>query len=209
MTETLLGRTSVIPVVVVTDADTAAPLARTLLAAGLPMMEVTLRTPAALEAIRRISEEVPEMAVGAGTVIEATQASIAADCGASFLVSPGVAPALLAAMEDTGLPRLPGVATVSEILLLMEQGYHEFKFFPAEAAGGSQFLKSVHSPVPQARFCPTGGVDPSNVQQYLALPNVPCVGGSWIAPPHLVASRDWGEVAARARAVTALGNAPA
>jgi 2-dehydro-3-deoxyphosphogluconate aldolase / (4S)-4-hydroxy-2-oxoglutarate aldolase len=182
MTESLLNRVPVIPVVVVDDVDHAIPIARALVAGGLPVIELTLRTPVALDAIERIAGEVPEIFLGAGTIVDPGQAKQAASAGAQFLVSPGSTRNLLGAMTDTGLPHLPGVATVSEILTALEAGYTELKFFPAEAAGGANYLKSVSSPIPAARFCPTGGITTANAAQYLALPNVGCVGGSWITP---------------------------
>ncbi len=187
----LLDRVPVIPVVVLDDLDAAVPLARALVEGGVPVIELTLRTPVALEAIARIAVEVPEILLGAGTIVEADQARLAAEAGARFLVSPGSTPTLLDAMTATGLPHLPGVASVSEILMLLERGYTEMKFFPAEAAGGAPFLKSVASPVAAARFCPTGGIGPANAADYLALPNVGCVGGSWLTPAAAVAAGDW------------------
>lgn len=145
----------------------------------------------ALDAIERIAAEVPEILLGAGTIVDPSQAKQAAAAGAQFLVSPGSTRTLLGAMADTGLPHLPGVATVSEILSAMEAGYSELKFFPAEAAGGADYLKSVNGPIPSVRFCPTGGISPANVASYLALPNVGCVGGSWLTPKDAVAKRDW------------------
>lgn len=204
VTESLLDRVPVIPVVVLDDAAAAVPLARALVAGGLPVIELTLRTPAALDAIRAVAAEVPEIAVGAGTVVEATQAKQASEAGASFLVSPGSTLGLLQAMADTGLPHLPGVATVSETLALLEQGYREMKFFPAEAAGGVRFLEAVRSPVPAARFCPTGGISAGTARAYLDLPNVGCVGGSWVTPKDAVRSGDWARVEGLAREAAAL-----
>ena len=158
MTTSLLNRVPVIPVVVIDDIEHAVPIARALVAGGLPVIELTLRTPVALDAIERIAGEVPEIFLGAGTIVDPGQAKQAASAGAQFLVSPGSTRTLLDAMTDTGLPHLPGVATVSEILTALEAGYTELKFFPAEAAGGANYLKSVHSPIPAARFCPTGGI---------------------------------------------------
>jgi 2-dehydro-3-deoxyphosphogluconate aldolase / (4S)-4-hydroxy-2-oxoglutarate aldolase len=195
MTHSLLNRVPVIPVVVVDDIDHAVPIARALVAGGLPVIELTLRTPVALDAIERIAGEVPEILLGAGTIVDPGQAKQAASAGAQFLVSPGSTRTLLNAMTDAGLPHLPGVATVSEILTALEAGYTELKFFPAEAAGGASYLKSVHSPIPAARFCPTGGISTGNASQYLALPNVGCVGGSWITPPDVVAAGNWAKIA--------------
>lgn len=203
MTESLLDRVPVIPVVVVDRLADAVPLARALVAGGLPVIELTLRTPVALDAMERIAGEVPEILLGAGTVVSPEQAKQAASAGAQFLVSPGCTPNLLRAMTDTGLPHLPGVATVSEVLALLELGYTDMKFFPAEAAGGARFLGSIHAPVPAARFCPTGGISPTNTRDYLALPNVGCVGGSWITPKSAVAEKNWRLVAELATAAAA------
>jgi 2-dehydro-3-deoxyphosphogluconate aldolase / (4S)-4-hydroxy-2-oxoglutarate aldolase len=201
----LLSRVPVVPVVVVDDPVHAVPVARALVAGGLPVIELTLRTPVALDAIRAIASEVPEILVGAGTIVTPGQAKEALDAGAQFLVSPGSTPSLLGAMADTGLPFLPGTATVSEVLAVLEAGYTELKSFPAEASGGAAFLKSVAAPVPAARFCPTGGITAATAPSYLALPNVGCVGGSWLTPADALASGDWGRVTELARAAAALG----
>ena len=200
----LLDLVPVIPVVVVDDVASAVPVARALVAGGLPVIELTLRTPVALDAIRAIAEEVPEITVGAGTVVAPHQAKEAAAAGASFLVSPGATPALLGAMRDTGLPFLPGTATVSEVLAVLEVGCTELKFFPAEASGGAAYLKGISTVVPAARFCPTGGITAAGAPDYLALPNVGCVGGSWLTPADAVATGDWDRVSALARAAAAL-----
>ncbi|MFK4265437.1 bifunctional 4-hydroxy-2-oxoglutarate aldolase/2-dehydro-3-deoxy-phosphogluconate aldolase [Streptomyces milbemycinicus] len=194
----------VIPVVVIDDAAHAVPMARALVAGGLPAIEVTLRTPAALDAIRAIAAEVPEAVVGVGTVLtpEHVESSVAA--GARFLVSPGWTERLLGAMRASGVPFLPGVSTTSEVVALLERGVTEMKFFPAEAAGGTAYLRSLASPLPQARFCPTGGIDSSRAADYLALPNVGCVGGTWMLPSDVVAARDWGRVEELAREAAAL-----
>ena len=204
MSESLLGRVPVIPVVVLHDVAHAVPLARALVEGGLPVVELTLRTPVALDAIEAIATEVPEILVGAGTVVAPHQAKDAMSAGAQFLVSPGTTDRLAAAMQETGLPHLPGAATVSEVLRLLELGYEELKFFPAEASGGIDFLRSIASPVPQARFCPTGGITAETATSYLALPNVGCVGGSWLTPPALVVDQDWAQVARLAREAAAL-----
>ena len=201
----LLDRVPVVPVVVVDDLAQAVPVARALVAGGLPVIELTLRTPVALDAIRAIADEVPEILVGAGTVLTAGQAKEARDAGAQFLVSPGATPSLLAGMADTGLPFLPGTATVSEVLAVLEAGWTEMKFFPAEASGGAAFLSSIASPVPAARFCPTGGITAATAASYLALPNVGCVGGSWLTPKDALASGDWARVERLAAAAAALG----
>ena len=190
----LLDIVPVIPVVVVRDADNAVPIAKALVAGGLPIIELTLRTPAALAAIERIAAEVPGITVGAGTIVDVGQPKQALAAGAQFLVSPGSTADLRAAMRDTGLPHLPGVATVSEVMALLEDGYTDMKFFPAEAAGGAAYLKAIHAPVPIARFCPTGGVTPTNAVEYLKTPNVGCVGGSWLTPADAVDRHDWAHI---------------
>lgn len=200
----LLDVVPVLPVVVVDRVADAVPIARALVAGGLPAIELTLRTPVALDAIRAIADEVPGILVGAGTVVTPRQAKQAADAGAQFLVSPGSTPALLAGMVETGLPFLPGTATVSEVLTVLESGFEEMKFFPAEASGGAAFLRAVSAPVPAARFCPTGGITAESAASYLALPNVGCVGGSWLTPPDAVARGDWDRIEALARAAATL-----
>jgi 2-dehydro-3-deoxyphosphogluconate aldolase/(4S)-4-hydroxy-2-oxoglutarate aldolase len=201
----LLDLAPVIPVVVLRDADDAAPLARTLLAGGIGVIEVTLRSAAALAAIERIATEVPDMVVGAGTVTTPDHVTAAADAGAKFLVSPGTTPRLLDAMTDSGLPYLPGVSTVSEIMAILDRGLTDMKFFPAEAAGGRDFLRAVHGPLPQVRFCPTGGITPATAPDYLALPNVHCVGGSWITPPDAITDGDWPAIESLAKTAATLG----
>ena len=197
----------VIPVLVVEDAETAAPLARALVAGGLPALEVTLRTPAALEAIRRMAE-VPGGVVGAGTLLTPADVRAAVAAGATFGVSPGVTEALLEACEEAELPLLGGVATASEAMRLLDRGYTIAKFFPAEAHGGAPALKAFAGPLPQMAFCPTGGVTPANAPAYLALPNVLCVGGSWVADKALVQAGRWDAIESLAREAAALGAAP-
>ncbi len=200
----VLDLAPVVPVVVVDDLADAVPLARALVAGGLPAIEVTLRTPVALDAIRAIAGEVPGAVVGAGTVITAEQVAEVVAAGARFLVSPGWTNTLLEAMRASGVPFLPGVSTTSEVVALLERGVREMKFFPAEAAGGTAYLRALAAPLPQARFCPTGGVSAASAPEYLALPNVGCVGGSWMLPKDAVADRDWGRVEALAREAAAL-----
>ena len=200
----LLSVVPVVPVVVVDDLAHAVPLARALVAGGLPVVELTLRTPVALDAIRAIADEVPEILLGAGTVCTPAQAEAARAAGARFLVSPGATPRLLEAMLATGLPFLPGTATVSEVLTVLEAGISEMKFFPAEASGGAAYLRSIASPVPAARFCPTGGITAASAATYLALPNVGCVGGSWLTPADALAAGDWARVEALAREAATL-----
>ncbi len=191
MTESLIDRVPVIPVVVLHDVAHAVPVAEALVEGGVPVIELTLRTPAALSCIEQIATHVPDILVGAGTVIAPEQAKDAVSAGAQFLVSPGTTDALAGAMQDTRLPHLPGAATVSEVLRLLELGYSEMKFFPAEASGGSNFLNAIGAPVPQARFCPTGGITECNASSYLSLPNVGCVGGSWLTPADALRDGDW------------------
>ncbi|MFF8937390.1 bifunctional 4-hydroxy-2-oxoglutarate aldolase/2-dehydro-3-deoxy-phosphogluconate aldolase [Streptomyces paradoxus] len=200
----VLDLAPVVPVVVVERAGDAVPLARALVAGGLTAIEVTLRTPAALDAIREIAREVPGAVVGAGTVIRPGQVAEAVAAGSRFLVSPGWTDVLLTTMRGSGVPFLPGVSTASEVVALLERGVREMKFFPARAAGGTAYLKSLSGPLPQARFFPTGGIGPDSAPDYLALPNVGCVGGSWMLPPDAVAARDWGRVEALAREAAAL-----
>ena len=202
--ESVLDVVPVMPVVVLDRLADAVPVARALVAGGLPAIELTLRTEVALDAIRAIADEVPEILVGAGTITTAGQAKRALDAGAQFLVSPGATPNLLGAMADTGLPFLPGTATVSEVLAVLETGVTEMKFFPAEASGGAAYLKSIASPVPAARFCPTGGITPTTASTYLSLPNVGCVGGSWLTPADALAAGDWPRVEQLAREAAAL-----
>ncbi|MFB7210749.1 bifunctional 4-hydroxy-2-oxoglutarate aldolase/2-dehydro-3-deoxy-phosphogluconate aldolase [Streptomyces sp. NPDC056255] len=194
MTSSVLDLAPVVPVVVLEDAADAVPLARALVAGGLPAIEVTLRTAAALDAIAAIAAEVPDAVVGAGTVISVRNVADTVAAGARFLVSPGWTDRLLDAMKASGVPFLPGVSTTSEVVALLERGVTEMKFFPAEAAGGTAYLKALSAPLPQARFCPTGGISLASAPSYLALPNVGCVGGSWMVPADAVAAKDWARV---------------
>ncbi|MER6060036.1 bifunctional 4-hydroxy-2-oxoglutarate aldolase/2-dehydro-3-deoxy-phosphogluconate aldolase [Streptomyces sp. NPDC001792] len=203
----VLDLAPVVPVVVVSDAADAIPLARALVAGGLPAIEVTLRTPGALDAIRAIAGEVPEAVVGAGTVLTPEQAGACVVAGARFLVSPGWTDTLLEAMRGSGVPFLPGVSTTSEVVALLERGVREMKFFPAQAAGGTAYLRSLAGPLPQARFCPTGGIGPQTAPEYLSLPNVGCVGGSWMVPADAVAAGDWARIEELARGAAGLRNA--
>lgn len=200
----VLDLAPVIPVVVLDDAADAVPLARALVAGGLPAIEVTLRTPAALDAIRAIADGVPDAVVGAGTVLTPAAVTDSVAAGARFLVSPGWTDTLLTAMRVSGVPFLPGVSTTSEVVALLERGVTEMKFFPAEAAGGTAYLKSLSSPLPQATFCPTGGITAESAPSYLALPNVRCVGGTWMLPADAIAAKDWDRVAALAREASTL-----
>lgn len=197
----------IVPVLVIDDARHARPLAKALIAGGLPALEVTLRTPAALEAIR-IMADIPGGHVGAGTLITPQDVRAAKQAGARFGVSPGATDALLDACEAEGLPLLPGAATASEAMRLLARGYDMLKFFPAEASGGAPALKAIGAPLPQIAFCPTGGVSPKNADSYLDLDNVLCAGGSWIAPKELVWAERWDEIEALARAASQLGRKP-
>ena len=202
-TRALCSLAPVIPVLVIDDASTAAPLAQALVAGGLPVLEVTLRTPAALEAIHLMSQ-VEGAIVGAGTVLTPDDVAACKGSGARFAVSPGSTPRLMDACEATALPLLPGAATATEVMSLLERGYDMLKFFPAEASGGAAALKAIGAPLPQVGFCPTGGIDPTNAADYLGLPNTLCVGGSWVAPAEAVNVQHWDTITALARAARAL-----
>jgi 2-dehydro-3-deoxyphosphogluconate aldolase/(4S)-4-hydroxy-2-oxoglutarate aldolase len=204
LSESLLSLSPVVPVVVVDSAEQGVSVARALVAGGIGVIELTLRTPAGLDAIRAIAAEVPEITVGAGTVTTPARAAAAAAAGASFLVSPGLTPALLAGMEDTGLPFLPGTATVSEVITVLEAGHTEMKFFPAEASGGVSYLGALPTVVPDARFCPTGGISLASAPSYLSLANVGCVGGSWLTPKDALAAGDWERITKLAAEAAAL-----
>lgn len=194
----------VIPVIVLHDVKDAVPLARALVAGGIRMLEVTLRTREALECIEIISKEVPEAVAGAGTIRSAADAQASALAGAKFGVSPGYTRAVGKACHDLGLPLLPGVATGSEIMLAQEDGFTELKFFPAVQAGGLAMLKAWQGPFGDVKFCPTGGVHAGNAREFLALANVACVGGSWIVPTDAIAAGDWSRIEALAREASKL-----
>jgi 2-dehydro-3-deoxyphosphogluconate aldolase / (4S)-4-hydroxy-2-oxoglutarate aldolase len=200
----LVQLTPVIPVLTVERAADAIPLARALAAGGLRVIEITLRSAAALDATRAISAEVPECVVGVGTVLSPADVRAAVAAGARYLVSPGTSAELAAALAQAPIPALPGCATVAETMSLIEGGFRVLKFFPAEAAGGIAWLKSVAAPLPQAAFCPTGGIDARNAASYLALSNVVAVGGSWPAPRELIAAGEFSRITALARAASAL-----
>jgi 2-dehydro-3-deoxyphosphogluconate aldolase/(4S)-4-hydroxy-2-oxoglutarate aldolase len=198
-----LSLSPVVPVLTIPDAEDAAPLARALVGGGLKVLEVTLRTPAALEAIRRIAAEVPDAVVAAGTVLTAADLERAAKAGARFAFSPGLADFML---EPGPIPMLPGVATPSEVMRVLAAGQQTMKFFPAVPAGGVGALKAIHGPLPEASFCPTGGIDQTNAGDFLNLPNVICVGGSWPAPAKAIEGRRWADIqglAAKAAALAA------
>jgi len=189
----------VVPVIVIKNIDHAVPLARALLAGGIKVLEITLRSEAAVEAIRRVSREVPDALVGAGTVASPKDLDAVIEAGAVFAISPGLTPSLLSAANQGAIALIPGISTASELMAGMEKGYKEFKFFPAEAAGGVSMLKSIGGPFPQITFCPTGGISLQNFNDYLALDNVACVGGSWIVPRDCLESEDWQSLTALAR----------
>jgi len=197
--EAILKLAPVVPVLVIDEVAVAVPLARALVAGGLKAIEVTFRTAAALDSIRAIAGEVDGAVVGAGTVLTARQVDQAVAAGCRFMVSPGAAPGLLAAVADCPIPLLPGSASATEAMSLLEQGYAFQKFFPAEPAGGDAYLKALSSPLAAISFCPTGGVSRETAGRYLALPNVVCVGGSWVAPADRVAAGAWGDIEALAR----------
>lgn len=194
----------VIPVLTIERMADAAPLARALVKGGLPVLEVTFRTPVAVAALAEIVREVPEAIVGAGTVLDATQLRQAIAAGARFAVSPGWTPALAEAMTSSDLPFLPGVQTVSEALAARERGFEVQKFFPADSAGGTGWLKAVAAPLAGLRFCPTGGIGLETAPAYLGLPNVACVGGSWVAPRDAIAAGDWSRLSHLASQAAAL-----
>lgn len=195
----------IVPVLVVHDATTARKLAEALVAGGLPALEVTLRTPAALDAIRAMSD-VAGGVVGAGTLITPADVKAAKAAGAKFGVSPGATDSLIKACEDEGLPLLAGAATATEAMKMLEKGYDLLKFFPAEASGGAPALKAIGAPLPQITFCPTGGVSLANAMDYLSLSNVICAGGSWVAPADLVTAGDWAGIESLAREASQLGH---
>jgi 2-dehydro-3-deoxyphosphogluconate aldolase / (4S)-4-hydroxy-2-oxoglutarate aldolase len=206
---TILAAAPVVPVLIVEDVAVAVPLARALVEGGLTALEITLRTPAALDCIKAIAENVPGARVGAGTILDAKQFQAAIRAGAQFAVSPGCPPLLVKALSGAPIPFLPGCSTVSEAMRVAAHGYRILKFFPAEPAGGVPFLKALMSPLPFLSFCPTGGIGPDNAGKYLALKNVICVGGSWVAPPEAIAARDWKKITELARDAAALRGVPA
>ncbi len=199
--EQILEAAPVMPVVVIEHIEDAVPLAKALVAGGLKVLEITLRTEPALDAIRAIRAQVSDAIVGAGTVTTVAQLHAVQEAGCEFAISPGATPALLKAGQEVDMHYLPAISTVSELMVGMEAGYRAFKFFPAESSGGIGALKSFAGPIPEVRFCPTGGISPSNYLDYLALPNVCCVGGSWVVPAELIRNKDWNGITALARGV--------
>lgn len=199
----ILRQAPVVPVLAVAEIDDAVPLAETLVAAGLPVLEITLRTPVALEVIRRM-RDVPGAIVGAGTVLTSEDLAAVQAAGAAFAISPGGTDALYAAARSADIPLLPGIATASELMRGLEHGYSRFKFFPAESNGGVAALKAFAGPFARVKFCPTGGIDAAKAPSYLALPNVITLGGSWMVPSDALAARDWARIGELARAAAAL-----
>ncbi len=206
-TDTILAfarRAPVIPVVTIEDARRSIDLAQALVRAGLPVIEVTLRTGAALDAIAAMTKAVPDAVIGAGTVTRASHITDAVDAGAKFIVSPGTPTRLAEALAEAPVPVLPGASTATEAMTLADLGFEVLKFFPAEASGGVAWLKAIAGPLPHLKFCPTGGLDPKNAPNYLALPNVVCVGGAWMAPSKAVADGDFATVERLAREAASL-----
>ncbi|MEP3279977.1 MAG: bifunctional 4-hydroxy-2-oxoglutarate aldolase/2-dehydro-3-deoxy-phosphogluconate aldolase [Stappiaceae bacterium] len=202
--DAVLTAAPVVPVLIIEDAKKAVPMAKALVAGGLPAIEITLRTDAAMEAIRAVASEVEGAMVGAGTVLNAEQYDKAAKAGSTFIVSPGATANLLHVADGHNVPLLPGATSASESMFLLEHGYVRQKFFPAEPAGGVPFVKALSSPLSAIKFCPTGGITAQNAPDYLKLPNVICVGGSWIASPDLINAEAWDQIEANARAACAL-----
>lgn len=200
----IMAASPVMPVIVIERIEDAVPLARALVNGGIRVLEVTLRTPVALEAVRAIRSELPEAITGVGTIVTSADVDAAIDAGAMFGVSPGSPDALLTLIAKRGFPFLPGTMTPTDVMRVLAHGFDAMKLFPAAQAGGIGMLKALNGPLPQARFCPTGGVDIKNASDFLALPNVGCVGGSWLAPANLVAAKDWGGIEKLAREAAVL-----
>jgi 2-dehydro-3-deoxyphosphogluconate aldolase/(4S)-4-hydroxy-2-oxoglutarate aldolase len=195
----ILSMSPVIPVMVIKKVEQAVPLAKALVAGGVKVLEITLRTTAAVDSIAAICREVPDAVVGAGTVTSPEDLNTVAGAGAVFAISPGLTPELLEAANNGSIALIPGISTISELMTGLSRGYSHFKFFPAEASGGIKMLKSIAGPFPKVTFCPTGGISPDNYRDYLTLPNVACVGGSWIVPSDAVEQEDWERITALAR----------
>jgi len=197
--EQVLSTGPVVPVIVVNQPEHAVPMAKALVAGGIRVLEVTLRTPVVMDALRAIIREVPEAIVGAGTVINTQQLKEVTDAGAQFVISPGLTESLLRAATEGPVPLIPGISTVSELMMGMDHGLREFKFFPAEANGGVRALSALAGPFPQVRFCPTGGISPANYRDYLALKSVLCIGGSWLVPDDALQQGNWARITQLAR----------
>ncbi|MFD3395349.1 bifunctional 4-hydroxy-2-oxoglutarate aldolase/2-dehydro-3-deoxy-phosphogluconate aldolase [Alteromonas macleodii] len=192
--EEIFAAGPVVPVLVINDVEKAVPLAKALMEGGIKVLEVTLRTPAAIDVIKRIAQEVPDSLIGAGTVTNAQQLKAVVEAGAKFAISPGMTADLLKAGMDSEIPLIPGISSTSDLMKGKDAGYTHMKFFPAEASGGVKAIKSISGPFPDVTFCPTGGIGPDNYNDYLALNNVKCVGGSWLAPDDAIESGDWARI---------------
>lgn len=201
--EEIFSQGPVVPVLVINDVEHAVPLAKALIAGGIRVLEVTLRTPAALAVIAKIAKEVPEAIIGAGTVTNRAQLKEVQDAGAMFAISPGMTPDLLEAGNEGRIPLIPGISSISELMKGLDHGYTHFKFFPAEASGGVKALKAIGGPFPNVAFCPTGGISPSNYRDYLALPNVRCAGGSWLVPDGALENGEWDKITELAKQAVA------
>jgi 2-dehydro-3-deoxyphosphogluconate aldolase/(4S)-4-hydroxy-2-oxoglutarate aldolase len=201
--EEIFNQGPVVPVLVIKDVEHAVPLAKALIAGGIRVLEVTLRTDAALEVIAKIAKEVPEAIIGAGTVTNRAQLQQVIDAGAKFAISPGLTSDLLKAGNDGSIALIPGISSISELMTAVDHGYTHLKFFPAEASGGVKALKAIGGPFPDIKFCPTGGISPSNYNDYLALPNVCCAGGSWLAPEDAMINGEWDKITELAKQAVA------
>ncbi|HAD90121.1 MAG TPA: keto-deoxy-phosphogluconate aldolase [Alteromonas macleodii] len=201
--EEIFAAGPVVPVLVINDVEKAVPLAKALMEGGIKVLEVTLRTPAAIDVIKRIAQEVPDSLIGAGTVTNAQQLKAVVEAGAKFAISPGMTADLLQAGMDSEIPLIPGISSTSDLMKGKDAGYTHMKFFPAEASGGVKAIKSISGPFPDVTFCPTGGIGPNNYNDYLALNNVKCVGGSWLAPDDAIESGDWARITQLAKEAVA------
>lgn len=201
--EEIFSQGPVVPVLVIKDVEHAVPLAKALIAGGIRVLEVTLRTEAALEVIAKIAKEVPEAIIGAGTVTNRAQLQQVIDAGAKFAISPGLTSDLLKAGNEGNIALIPGISSISELMTALDHGYTHLKFFPAEASGGVKALKAIGGPFPNIKFCPTGGISPSNYNDYLALPSVCCAGGSWLAPEEAMINGDWDKITELAKQAVA------
>ncbi|NOH59668.1 bifunctional 4-hydroxy-2-oxoglutarate aldolase/2-dehydro-3-deoxy-phosphogluconate aldolase [Alteromonas sp. 07-89-2] len=201
--EEIFAAGPVVPVLVINDVEKAVPLAKALMEGGIKVLEVTLRTPAAIDVIKRIADEVPDSLIGAGTVTNAQQLKAVVEAGAKFAISPGMTADLLKAGMDSEIPLIPGISSTSDLMKGKDAGYTHMKFFPAEASGGVKAIKSISGPFPDVTFCPTGGIGPNNYNDYLALNNVKCVGGSWLAPDDAIESGDWARITQLAKEAVA------
>ena len=204
--EEIFAAGPVVPVLVINDVEKAVPLAKALMEGGIKVLEVTLRTPAAIDVIKRIAEEVPDSLIGAGTVTNAQQLKAVVEAGAKFAISTGMTADLLKAGMDAEIPLIPGISSTSDLMKGKDAGYTHMKFFPAEASGGVKAIKSISGPFPDVTFCPTGGIGPNNYNDYLALNNVKCVGGSWLAPDDAIEAGDWARITQLAKEAVAGAN---